>query len=75
MIDSKAFEIGKDYKVLNSFFAQTTFSKSPEMIMRALKRKNIDNYKKIIIAINNGTHWFFALIKNSKVIVYDSIYK
>ncbi len=29
MVDNKAAETGKNYKVLNSFFAQTTFSKAP----------------------------------------------
>ena len=75
MIDNKATETGQNYKILNSFFAQTTFSKSKDMISRALKRKNISEQNQIIIAINNGNHWFFAKIINHKVIVYDSIPK
>jgi Ulp1 family protease len=67
--------VGIKYKILNSFFAQTTFSKSNEMIERALKRKQIDKSHILLIAINNGNHWFFAKIRNSKIMIYDSIRK
>lgn len=45
------------------------------MITRALKRKNITVEDKIIIAINNGNHWWFVYIYNGQVTMYDSMRK
>ena len=45
------------------------------MMERALKRKKILKNNIVVIAINNGNHWFFAKIKNSKIMVYDSMKK
>lgn len=32
MVDNKAVQLGLNFRVLNSFFAQTTFSKSSDVI-------------------------------------------
>ncbi len=65
--------LGRNVRIMDSFFATNTLNKSPEMIERALARKNIKKWMTLVIPINTGAHWFMCAVKNHKVTLYDSL--
>lgn len=49
------------YKILNSYFATNTLTKTDTQIQRILKKKALDKNHILIMPVNNRNHWYFAV--------------
>ena len=61
------------YRILNSYFATTTLTKTESQIQRMLKKKTLDMSHILVMPINNRNHWYFAVFDSEGIIVFDSI--